>query len=79
MDREKTINLLSSTSFVQIYNANIKELSIRDSRLDREFLFHIFSCFLLGLILRVYIGEEDQYELYCLYNGVKTLALRRNL
>lgn len=68
---KKSINLLSSSSLVNIYTANVKELSSEDSRVDRDFLFHILMCSLLVIGLRVYIGEEDQHEFYFLQKRLR--------
>ena len=72
---KKSINLLSSSSLVNIYIANVKELSTKDSRLDKDFLFHILMCSLLVIGLRVYIGEEDQHELYFFRKRLKGTQL----
>lgn len=68
---KKSINLLTSSSLVNIYVANVKELSTEDIRLDRDFLFHILMCSLLVIGLRVYIGEEDQHEFYFLQKRLR--------
>ena len=68
---KRSINLLSSSSLVNIYTANVKELSSEDSRVDRDFLFHILMCSLLVIGLRVYIGEEDQHEFYFLQKRLR--------
>lgn len=82
-DREKTIlekksmNLLSSYSFIYMYtkiNAD-KDSESQEEDVDRELLIHIVMCMTLSIIIRVYLAEEDQHELYFLRKRVKESGL----
>lgn len=82
-DREKTIlekksmNLLSSYSFIYMYtkiNAD-KDSESQEEHVDRELLIHIVMCMTLSIIIRVYLAEEDQHELYFLRKRVKESGL----
>lgn len=82
-DREKTIlekksmNLLSSYSFIYMYtkiNAD-KDSESQEEDVDRELLIHIVMCMTLTIIIRVYLAEEDQHELYFLRKRVKESGL----
>lgn len=65
---KKSINLLTSHSFVYIYITNMKK-DLDDEKgdeVDRELLIHILMCLMLAIVIKVYLAEEDQHELYFL-------------
>lgn len=63
---KKSANLLSSYTLLQICTMNINEMPENRDIMDREFIYDLIICFGLFLLIRVYIGEEDQHELYFL-------------
>ncbi len=74
---KKSMNLLSSYSFIYIYIMNFaKETSLTEvERIDKELLLHIVMCLTLTIVIQVYLGEEDQHELYFLRKRVKESGL----
>ena len=64
---KKTINLLSSHSFIYLYVSNLT----MDSILQNDFGIHIIMGLLFAAMLAVYIAEEDQHELYFLRKRLK--------
>lgn len=65
---KKSLNLLTSHSFVYICITNMKkDIGVaKADKLDRELLIHIFMCLALAIVIKVYLAEEDQHELYFL-------------
>ena len=63
--KKKTMNLLSSHSFINLL------LRSKDHMLQDDIFFHIIMCSVLILIIKVYIAEEDQHELYFLQKRLK--------
>ena len=37
---------------------------LNDKSIDKELFIHIISCLTLTIIIKVYLAEEDQHELY---------------
>lgn len=65
--KKKSINLLTSHSFIWIYITNAKHLQIPDREsIDRDLAVHMMLCTTFVLSIRVYLAEEDQHELYFL-------------
>lgn len=74
---KKSINLLTSHSFIYIYITNL-ESDINPSEIekaDRELLIHILMCMTLVMVIKVYLAEEDQHELYFLRKRLKESRL----
>lgn len=65
---KKSINLLSTRSFLNIYAMDFnKEILFSNKEIiDLEFSMHIVFLATLSLLLNVYLGEEDQHELFFL-------------
>lgn len=64
---KKSLNLLTSHSFVDIYITNLeKDIIKREEKTDKELFIHIFMCLALAIVIKVYLAEEDQHELYFL-------------
>lgn len=65
---KKSLNLLTSHSFIYIYITNMKkDMGVeKEDKVDRELLIHIFMCLTLAIVIKVYLAEEDQHELYFL-------------
>ena len=65
---KKSFNLLTSHSFIYIYITNAEKHTddLEVESIDRELLIHIIACLLLAMIIKVYLAEEDQHELYFL-------------
>ena len=73
---KKSINLLLTHSFIFIYSAYMANLNkdIKNSvdvKKDRGLLIHMLMCSTLLLVINVYLGEEDQHELYFLRKRLK--------
>lgn len=63
---KKTLNLLTSNSFIYIYISNCNDGPMEKKKIDRELFIHTVVCLTLAIVLKVYLGEEDQHELYFL-------------
>lgn len=61
---KKTINLLQSRSFISIYFTNIVSSIMYSREVDGDLMFYITVCKIFTMVIKVYIGEEDQHELY---------------
>lgn len=64
---KKSINLLSSHSFIDLYFLNFEEEDLTNEEeglIEAEFLLGVVTCMLLFLSIKVYLAEEDQHELY---------------
>lgn len=68
-----SINLLSTHSFIYIYFTKLgKNIPVSDEdSTDRELMVHMVVCFTLAIAITVYLGEEDQHELYFLRKRLK--------
>lgn len=63
---KKTINLLSTHSFIYLYIINMG-VDIFSNEKDSSALFvSVFACLLMTLCFKVYLAEEDQHELFFL-------------
>lgn len=63
----KTLNLLETNPFVHLYIENyLKETILIDG-----LIFHMISLFIFVLLLKIYIAEEDQHELYFFKRRIK--------
>lgn len=61
---KKSLNLLISHSFIYLTFTNLENDIDNKEKADVELLIHIGVCFLLAFVIRVYLEEEDQHELY---------------
>lgn len=68
---KKSMNLLSSHSFVGLYMKNFEVDNIFNDLVSANFFIHIIACSTLALVINVYIAEEDQHELYFLRKKLK--------
>lgn len=70
---KKSLNLLTSHSFIYIYITNLKnEIDItKTEKEDKDLLIHIVMCLTLAIVIKVYLAEEDQHELYFLRKRLK--------
>lgn len=65
--KKKTVNLLSSNSFVNLY---VKKLS-KEQKVDMDFLVHIMLFNVFAAIFKIYMAEEDQHELYFIRKSIR--------
>ena len=74
---KKSINLLSTHSFINIFITNFNKgiLDSDEGSIDSGLFIHILSCLTLNLLIKVYLAEEDQHELYFLRKMLKESRL----
>lgn len=74
---KKSLNLLNSHSFIYIYMTKLSNdmPSTKVETLDKELLIHMIMCSMLTIVVKVYMGEEDQHELYFLRKRIKESQL----
>lgn len=74
---KKSLNLLTSHSFINIYATNLERDSdtSKEEAADRELYIHILVCLILTMVIKVYLAEEDQHELYFLRKRIKESRL----
>lgn len=65
---KRSMNLLSSHSLIYLYIINRGSLvyNPNEAETDRQLLVHMLMCLTLTIVTMVYLGEEDQHELYFL-------------
>lgn len=70
---KKSANLLSSYSLIYLYIMKTKEddISIKKDSEDGGIFLHLLMYFMLTVSMRVYLGEEDQHELYFLQKSLQ--------
>lgn len=70
---KKSLNLLISRSFICIFLTNLQmdAHELQKEKADSEFLIHIGICLIFVSVIRVYLAEEDQHELYFLRKRLK--------
>lgn len=68
---KKSMNLLSSHSFIGLFMKNFEVDNILKSSADVNLFIGIIACSSLAMTIRVYIAEEDQHELYFLRKKLK--------
>lgn len=68
---KRSINLLSSHTFLYLCSFNLK----KDGIFDKDFYSHILACLILVITLKVYIAEEDQHELFFLRKRLRESGL----
>ncbi len=83
---KKSSNLLLTHSFIYIYMVNLEKdfMELYKETIDQELFIHVIACMTLTLLITVYLGEEDQHELYFLRkllrgNGLDTKALQEEI
>lgn len=68
---KKTTNLLSTHSFICLYSLNSADNTFILKDAGESFLFPMIAFFALIVSLKVYIGEEDQHEMYFLQKRLR--------
>lgn len=72
---KKTINLLSTHSFIYLYLKELTQnMSFSESH-DSNIFIYVLACLVLALYLKVYLAEEDQHELFFLRRRLKESQL----
>ena len=72
---KKTLNLLSTHSFIYLYLINaIQDTSLKEYD-DSDLFVSLFACLVLTISLKVYLAEEDQHELFFLKKRLKESRL----
>lgn len=70
--KQDTTNLLSTHSFIYLYLKNVnKNILMQGEDSDKDLFVSIAACLTLNVLLRVYLAEEDQHELYFLRRRLK--------
>ncbi len=74
---KRSMNLLSSHSLIYLFIINRGSLDYNpnEAETDRQLFIHILMCLTLTIVTMVYLGEEDQHELYFL----RKKLMNRNL
>lgn len=74
---KKSINLLATRSFISIYITNYDKSvdTSGEEKIDRDLLIHMMVSLTLAIIIKVYLAEEDQHELYFLRKRLKESQL----
>lgn len=74
---KKTINLLSTHTFIYLYLINKNEIQDKtfEEKSDNGFFISVLACLVLALSLKVYLAEEDQHELFFLRRRLKESQL----
>lgn len=74
--QRKSLNLLTSHSFIHLYFINLDEYAMLETdNHSKELLFHLISFMIFLLQITIYLGEEDQHELYFLQKRLKDNGL----
>lgn len=70
---KRTMNLLSSHSLIDLYimNQGKGDDAPYEKIIDKQFFVHLLMCFTLTIVIKVYLGEEDQHELYFLQKRLR--------
>lgn len=74
---KKSMNLLSSHSVIELYVTNRFKWGndLNEETIDKQFSIHLLMCSMLTIIIKVYLGEEDQHELYFLRKRLRESKL----
>lgn len=66
--KKRSMNLLSTHSLIYLYSIIRGKLTYdpQESAADRQLLVHILICLTLVIVTTVFLGDEDQHELYFL-------------
>lgn len=75
--RKKSINLLSSHLLIYIYITYLNNDSVllKGEIIDGQFFAHVLACVIITLMMKVYLAEEDQHELYFMRKRLKESTL----
>lgn len=68
---KKTINLLSTHSFIYLYLVNATKNMPVAGRRASDLFTNVFACLVFVLSLKVYLADEDQHELFFLRKRLK--------
>lgn len=74
---KKTMNLLSTHSFICLFSLNSAENTFIQEEADQGLLFSMIAYFALTVSLKVYLGEEDQHEMYFLQKRLRENKLEK--
>lgn len=77
--KQKTINLLSSHSFIYLYLTNVDQDALTKEDVDKDLFISIVACLTLTALSRVYLAEEDQHELYFLRKRLRESGSDQNI
>ncbi len=69
--KKKTANLLSMYSFMYLYIMNRDKNVLTQEDYGEELFLSVAACCILTTLFKVYLGEEDQHELYFLRRRMK--------
>lgn len=69
--KEKTANLLKMSSFVQLF---LGVFTI-DDKIDKGFAANILLCLVFAISIKVYLGREDQHDIYFIKRRFNNLNL----
>lgn len=74
---KKTINLLSTHSFICLYSINSTENTFIHEDTNKVLLFSVVVYLALTYSIKVYLGEEDQHEMYFLRKRLRESKLEK--
>lgn len=63
--------------FIYLYITNVEKIVKPEESFDRDFLIDMLMCAALPMFMHVYIGEEDQHELYFLQKKIRENGIDR--
>lgn len=69
--QKKTINLLSTHSFLYLYVMNVDTNFLFGDKRDTELFLSVIPCITLSALIKVYLEEEDQHELFFIQKRLK--------
>lgn len=75
--KNKTINLLSTHSFIYLYSLNVAQNIFIQDDTDKGLLFSMIAFYALIVSIKVYIEEEDQHEMYFLQKRLRENKLEK--
>lgn len=75
--KKKTINLLSTQSFISLYSLISAENPFIGEKIDTELYYHMIVYYALAVTLKVYLGEEDQHAMYFLQKRLRENRLEK--
>ena len=78
---KKTLNLLSAEPMIYLFFVNLIKAANKHSKHNafREMFFNILVCVTFVLLIKIYIAEEDQHELYFLKKRLKESGIDKKL
>lgn len=75
--KKKTINLLSTQSFISLYSLISAENPFITEEIDKELYYHMIVYYALAVTIKVYLEEEDQHEMYFLQKRLRENKLEK--